>query len=193
MQIVQSTAREMGWLLIALSAIYDVTREQRYLDGIRRVVDYNIDRGRAAFFPTDATFTIGVAIIGLDRSRHFHRDKDTRKFILELLDWMMADRRDDIGLFEYWLDPETGAIPYVQTHLPEALNIGFLLSGDDKYLRAAYRLYQIHQGGGHLTVQNRLHPPECGFAAGNHLSWMGCLQSFAEKGWLDRHQYPDPE
>lgn len=190
---VQSTAREVGWTLIALAAIYDTTREERFLDGIRRVVDFNLDQGQQAFFPTDACFTIGVAIIGLDRSRHFHRDADTQQFIIELLEWMMRERRDDIGLFEYWYDPEQGAIPYIQTHLPEALNIGYKLSGDERYLRAAYRLYQMHQDGAQLTVQSRFSPPECGYAAGNHLSWMGCLQSFAEKGWLGQLQYPDPE
>jgi hypothetical protein len=190
--VVQGTAREVGWTLIALAAIYDLTREERYLDGIRRVVDHNLDRGWRQFFPTDACFTVGVAIIGLDRTRHFHRDGDTRRFIVELLDWMMDQRRDGIGLFEYWRDPEQGAIPYIQTHLPEALNIGYLLTGDDCYLRAAYRLYQIHLGGGLLTVQGRFEPPECGYAAGNYISWVGCLQSFAEMGWLERLQYIDP-
>jgi hypothetical protein len=190
--VVQGTAREVGWTLIALSAIHDLTREQRYLDGIRRVVDFNLEQGWQKFFPTDATFTIGIAIIGFNRSREFHRDKETQKFILDLLDWMMKDRRDEIGLFEYWRNPEAGAIAYVQAHLPEALNIGYKLSGNERYLRAAFRLYQIHKGGGLLTVQNRYHAPECGFAAGNHISWMGCLQSFAEKGWLDSMQYPEP-
>lgn len=191
-QVVQSTGREVGWTLIALSAIHDLTREARYLEGIRRVVDHNLERGWKRFFPTDACFTVGVGIIGFDRTRHFHRDRETRRFILDLLDWMMKDRRDALGLFEYWRDPEQGAIPYVQTHLPEALNIGYRLSGDERYLLAAFRLFQIHKGGGPLTVQNRYSLPECGFAAGHHISWMGCLQSFAEKGWLDKIQYPDP-
>ena len=190
--VVQGTAREVGWTLIALSAVYDMTRQPRYLEGIKRVVDHNLDRGVGEFFPTDATFTHGVAIIGLDRARDFHRDADIRDFILGVLDWMMAARRDEIGLFEYWRDTELGAIPYVQAHLPEALNIGYRLSGDEKYLHAAWRLYQIHMDGGLLTVQNRYGPPECGFAAGNHITWMGCLQSFAEKGWLEQLQYGSP-
>lgn len=190
---VQSTPREMGWLLIALEAIYDLTREARYLEGIKRVVDFNLGLGPKGFFPLDATFAMGVSIIGLNRSRLHYRDADTRKFIVGLLDHLLATRRDEIGLFEYWRDSEQGIIPYIQTHLTEGLNIGYQLSGDEKYLRAAWRLYQIFLGGGVMTVQNRFGPPECGFAAGHHISWMGCLQSFAEKGWLDQLQYPDPQ
>ena len=190
--VVQGTPREMGWLLIALEAIYDLTREPRYLEGIKRVVDFNLGLGPKGFFPLDATFAMGVSIIGLNRTRLHYRDKDTRKFICGLLDHLIENRSDEIGLFEYWRDSEAGIIPYIQTHLPEGLNIGYQLSGDERYLRAAYRLYQINQAGGVMTVQNRYGPPECGFAAGNHISWMGCLQSFAEKGWLKALQYPDP-
>ena len=60
-------------------------------------------------------------------------------------------------------------------------------------MRAAFRLYQIHHSGGQMTVQMRYAAPECGFAAGHHISWMGCLASFAEKGWLDALQYPEPQ
>lgn len=189
---VQSTAREVGWLLIALAAVYDITREARYLEGIKRVVDFNLNQGWEKFFPTDACFTIGVAIIGLERSRHFHRNDETRRFILQLLDWMMKDRSDGIGLFEYWRDPEKGAIPYIQTHFPEALNIGYEISGDEKYLKAAWRNYMMHLDGALLTVENRAREPECGYAAGNYISWMGCLASFAKKGWLGKVQYPEP-
>lgn len=190
--IVDGTAREMGWTLIALSAIYDLTREEKYLEGIRRVVDHYLAKPAGDFFPTGATFTIGIAIIGFNRSREFHRGKETRAFMLDVLDWIMEHRCDEMGLFHYWHDSELGAIPYVQGHLPEALNIGYLLSGDEKYLRSAFRQYEICQGGGLITVQPRYAPPECGFAAGNHISWMGCLQSFAEKGWLDAFQYAGP-
>jgi hypothetical protein len=190
--VVQGTPREMGWLLVALEAIYDLTREPRYLEGIKRVVDFNLGLGPRGFFPLDATFAMGVSIIGLNRSRLHYRDADTRKFILGLLDHLLENRRDEIGLFEYWRDSEQGIIPYIQTHLPEGLNIGYRLSGNEKYLRAAWRLYQIFLGGGPMTVQNRNSATECGFAAGHHISWMGCLQSFAEKGWLDRLQYPEP-
>jgi hypothetical protein len=189
---VQSTAREVGWLLIAMSAVYDVTRDEKYLDGIKKVVDFNLDQGRKKFFPTDACFTIGVAIIGLDRSREFHRNKETKKFILDLLDWMIEERSDGIGLFEYWKDPEKGAIPYIQTHFPEAMNIGYLISGDEKYLKSAWRNYMMHLDGALLTVENRAREPECGYAAGNYISWQGCLASFAKKGWLGKVQYPEP-
>ena len=193
-QVVQATAREMGWTLVALGALYDVTREERYLNGIKKVVDFYLDRGVELFFPTDATFCVGVAVIGFDRVRPFYRNEEISRFLLGVLDWIMAHRCDGIGIFDYWHDSERKAFSYIQTHLPEALNIGYRLSDDLKYLKAAWRLFQIHQGGASLTVQNKLDPPESGYAGGYHISWtMGCLQSFAEQGWLAKVQYLEPD
>ena len=193
-QVVQGTAREMGWTLVALGALYDITREERYLNGIRKIVDYYLERGAEQFFPTDATFCIGVAVIGFDRVRPFYRHDEISRFMLGVLDWIMAQRCDGLGIFDYWHDSERKAFVYIQAHLPEALNLGYRLSGDLKYLRAAWRLFQIHQGGAPLTVQHKYGPPESGYAGGYHITWtMGCLQSFAEQGWLDKVQYLEPE
>ncbi|MHB9108614.1 MAG: beta-L-arabinofuranosidase domain-containing protein [Armatimonadota bacterium] len=192
-QVVQGTGREMGWTLVALGALYDVTREERYLNGIRKIVDFYLERGVEHFFPTDATFCIGVAVIGFDRVRPFYRNEEIGRFMLGVLDWIMAHRCDDLGIFDYWHDSERKAFPYIQAHLPEALNLGYRLSGDLKYLKAAWRLFQIHQGGAPLTVQHKYGPPESGYAGGYHITWtMGCLQSFAEQGWLDTAQYSEP-
>lgn len=193
-QVVEGTGREMGWALVALAAVYDVTREDRFLSGMRRVADFYLDRGIENFFPTDATFAIGVGLIGLDRARHFHRDNDTRRFILGVLDEMLYSRMDQAGVFDYWFNSERRTFTYVQSHLPEALDIGYRLSGNIKYLKAAWRLFQIHEAGLTLTVQNKYAAPECGYAAGYHITWtMGCLASFAERGWLDKVQFPEPE
>jgi len=192
-QVVQATAREMGWAMVALASLYDTTHEKRYLDGARTIVDFYLERGVADFFPTDATFCIGVAVIGFDRARAFYRKKDIRQFILGVLDSIMANRCDAMGIFDYWYDSERKAFPYIQAHLPEALNIGYKLSGDIKYLKAAWRLFQVHQHGGPLTVENKNMPPESGYAGGYHIAWtMGCLQSFAEQGWLAKVQYVEP-
>lgn len=190
-EVIQGTAREFGWTLIALAGVYDVTRQEEYLDGIRKVVDSALDQPLEQFFPVDAVFTLSVAIMGLERTRHFHRDEETRRFILALLDHMMETRRDGVGNYEYWYDAEAGPIEYLQSYLPEALNIGYRLSGDQKYIRSALRQYQMAQGGVPLTVQPLSGPAECGYAAGYHITWLGCFQTFAELGWLDRLQYPD--
>lgn len=192
--VIEATGREMGWALVALAAVYDLTAEQRYLDGIRAIVDFYLKAGVKEFFPTDATFTIGVGLIGLDRVRPFHRDAEIKAFILGVLDRILATRVDAIGVFDYWFNSEQKTVNFLNSHLPEALNLGYRLSGDLKYLRAAWRLYQIHEGGGVLTVQGRYAAPECGYAAGYHITWtMGALASFAERGWLDKMQYAAPE
>ncbi|NQU11493.1 hypothetical protein HQ590_11920 [bacterium] len=191
--VVQSTSREMGWALVSLAAIYDLTREPRYLAGIKKIVDFYLDAGVARYFPGDATFAIGVGMIGLDRVRPFHREPEVKSFILGVLDRIMATRVDPLGIFDYNFDSERKGFTWIQTHLPEALRVGSQLSGDLKYLQAAWRLYQIHQAGIPLTVQNR-YQTDCGYAAGYHITWtMGCLASFAERGWLDQLQFAAPE
>ncbi len=187
--IVASTGREMGWSLVALAALYDVTGDDRYLDGCRTIVDHFLPRGVASFFPTDATFCVGVALIGLDRVRPYYRGEEIARFIPAVLDWLMAHRCDGLGLFDYWLDRERKAFPSLQAHLPEALYQGYRLTGDLKYLKAAWRLFQLHMAGVPLTVQHKYGPPESGLAGGYHISWtMGCLHGFAEQGWLDKVQ-----
>jgi len=192
-QVVEGTARETGWTLVALGALYDITHEERYLAGAKKVVDRYLDAGPEAFFPGDATFCIGVAMIGFDRLRPFYRGAEIERFIPAVLDYLMENRCDELGIFDYWFDAERGSFYWIQAHLPEALNIGYRLTGDARYLKAAWRLYMIHQGGGVLTVEDWLRPSESGIAGGYHIAWtMGCLASFAERGWLDQVQYPEP-
>jgi len=192
-KLVEWTGRERGWTLVALGALYDITHEERYLEGAKIVVDRYIDGDMETLALWDATFCIGVLLIGLDRIRPFYRGEDIAKFIPWVLDWLMENRCDDLGQFDYWYDAERGGMYWIQTHLPEALNIGYKLSGDVRYLEAAWRLYMIHQGGGVLTVQDWMRPAESGIAGGYHISWtMGCLASFAERGWLIPLQYRAP-
>jgi hypothetical protein len=110
--------------------------------------------------------------------------------MLAVMDFMMEHRRTPDGLFEYFHDAQTEGLPYVMSKLPDAINTCYRISGDEKYLRCAWRQYQMAQSLP-LTIQEWGHF-ESGYAAAAHLTWMGCLQSFAEKGWLDSMQYPEP-
>jgi len=38
-----------------------------------------------------------------------------------------------------------------------------------KYLKAAWRLFQLHEAGAPLTVQNK-YQTDCGYAAGYHIT-----------------------
>ena len=190
--VVDATAREMGWTLIALSGLYDTTREERYIEGIRAIVDHYLGRGVEAFFPRNAVFAVAVGVRGLDMARPLYRGEDVKAFILGVLDWLMEHRRDRTGSYGYWYEAEIAdEVDFLQAYLPNALNIGYHLSGDMKYLESAWRLYQMYLDGVNLTVQNLDDRPDPNWAGGHHISWMECLQSFAELGWLDAVQYRD--
>ncbi|MBI4024860.1 MAG: hypothetical protein HY360_07740 [Verrucomicrobia bacterium] len=189
--VIKATGREGGWTLIALGALYDLTREERYLEGIRRVVDWYLSQKPGEFFPENGSYFVGIALIGLDRVRSFYRDKEIQKFIPGILDWQIENRMSGEGLFDFHFDSESEGGCAVQAAMPEALNIGWLISGDERYLRVALRQFQFWEAGtlfhsiGNVATDSRV-------AASAQFSWMGCLQSFAEKGWLDRMQLDDP-
>jgi hypothetical protein len=187
------SAREMGWTLIALGGLYDVTREPRYLDGIKRIVDATLACRPDEFFPTNPGFCFGVAIRGLEHVRPFYRTAEIARFILKLLDFLMEHRRNKLGLYGYWYDAEENdEMSWIQTYMGLALNIGYRLSGDEKYLESAWRQYMANLDGAPLTVQPFGTVPNRSWAAGYQITWMEALQSFAEKGWLDSLQYPPP-
>lgn len=190
--VVFATAREVGWTLIALSAIYDVTRESRYLDGIKRVVDHLLAMPINDYLPEDSCFTLALTIIGIDRVRPFHRDKDIQKFMVALMDRINRLRYDPTGLYKYWQESRIGTLPIIQSYVPEALTLCYRLTNNEDYLRRAWRLWQIALGGLAITVQDKFGPPECGYAAGFNITWQGAFQAFAEKGWLDAVQYAEP-
>ena len=191
--IIQATAREGGWMLIALGALYDLTREERYLAGIRQVVDFYLSLQPGQFFPENGTFMVALGVVGLDRVRAFHRDADVRRFILDVVDWQIANRMTGEGLFNFHWDSENEGDCHVPAAMPEALNIAYRLSGDERYLRAALRQYQYWDLGTELHVMGGVKgQTDSRLAACTQLSFMGCLASLAEKGWLDKLQFADP-
>jgi hypothetical protein len=191
--IVKATAREGGWTLIALAALYDLTREPRYLEGIRQVVDFYLSLQPAQFFPENGTFMVAIAMVGLERVRELYREAEVRRFILGVVDWQMANRMTGEGLFNFHWDSESEGDCHVPAAMPEALNIAYRLSGDETYLRAALRQYQYWDQGTELHVMGGVrNQTDSRLAACTQLSFMGCLQSLAEKGWLDKLQFADP-
>lgn len=185
-----ATPREGGWALISLCALYDITREPRYLAAIQRLVDAYINLTPTRFFPTYGSFMVGIGIIGLDRARPFYRDADLQKFICGVLDWQIENRMSPEGLFYYHYDSEKEGAWHVQAGMPEALNIGYLISGNERYLNIAWRQFEFWEAGTlfHILGSDPL-LKDSRLASAAHMSWMGCLQTFAEKGWLDQAQF----
>ncbi|MBI2193451.1 MAG: glycoside hydrolase family 127 protein [Planctomycetes bacterium] len=187
--IVTATAREGGWSLIALSALYDLTREDRYLDGIRLIVDAYLNLAPDRFFPENGSFMVGIGLVGIDRARPFYRGGDIRKFIPSVLDWQIENRRTGEGLFDFHYDSEKEGACHIQVGMPEALDIGYRLTGNERYLRVAFRQFQFWQAGTLFHVVGSEDSKDSRVAAATQFTWMGCLESFAEKGWLDRMQF----
>jgi hypothetical protein len=187
----RATPREGGWAMMSLAAIYDLTREERYLAAIRSIVDLYLSCKPAAFFPAAGGFMVGVAMVGLDRVRGFYRDADIRRFIPLVMDWQIEHRMSPEGLLDFHLDAEQEFMYFVDAVVPEALDIAYRLTRKDKYLRVAFRHFEFWQAGTQFhRTSDGPDLRDSRMAAAHQLSWMGCLASFARKKWLDRTQFP---
>jgi hypothetical protein len=192
-KIMWMTPREGGWALIALGALYDLTRDEEFLDGIRLIVDACLRHEPKDFCPTAGSFMTAIAVVGLDRVRPFYRDKDIRRFIPRVMDWQIENRMSPNGIFDFHFDAERDGGHRIESVVPEALNVAYRITGDEKYLRLSWRQYQFWDSGVLFhVIGNDSDAHDSRLAACAHLSWMGSLASFAEKGWLDKLQFRAP-
>jgi hypothetical protein len=192
-EIMWITPREGGWALIALGALYDLIRDEEFLDGIRLIVDSCLRHEPGDFCPTAGCFMVAIALVGLDRVRAFYRDADIRKFIPRIMDWQIENRMTPDGMFDIHFDAERNCGWRIESVVPEALNVAYKITGNEKYLRLSWRQYQFWDSGVLFhVIGNDSDAHDSRLAACAHLSWMGSLASFAEKGWLDQAQFPDP-
>jgi len=192
-KIMWVTPREGGWGLISLGALYDLTRDEEILEGIRLFVDSALRHEPKDFCPMAGVFMTAIGMVGLDRVRPFYRDKEISKFIPSVLDWVIENRMSPNGIFDFHFDAEREVGWHIEAVIPEALNIAYKITGNEKYLRHSWRQFQFWNSGTLFHVLGSdPNVRDSRLAACAQLSWMGSLASFAEKGWLQTAQFPDP-
>jgi hypothetical protein len=146
----EANARETGWALRSLTALYLETGEDRWLVKSRFIIDqfkaWNERYGAWLSPYTDNTvirvgFMISVAVGSLMRHYRVFPDEELKDMLLSAVEDLIENFRNDYGLFYY------KELPSLQrngnnTLLLESLAIAYELTGNSEYLKAGLRTFR---------------------------------------------------
>ena len=149
----EMNARETGWALRTLTALYVETGEEKWLSKAQWIVghfkDWEEEYGHWLAPYTDNTlirvgFMISVAVGSLMRYYRVRPSQELKDMMLRAIDDLVENCRLDNGLFYYKELPSLCRLGN-NTLLLEAMAIGYELSGDVKYLQAGMETFtQAH-------------------------------------------------
>ena len=145
-------ARVTGWALIALSALYEFTQDQRYLEcalehggalrdrltGSTGYLTEEISYG----YPYRAGFMTNLAVVGLKRLHEISADDGWKEFALELLD----DQLEHLGLpsgLLFYKEPPENRYPMVAMSDLEVMAYAWRWTKDVKYLKHGIQLLRL--------------------------------------------------
>ena len=140
----ESNARETGWALRALTALYIETGNEKYKAKCDGIVGYfekwYEDYGCFAAPYTDNTlihvgFMISVAVGSLMRYYRINKTDELKELIMLAVDDILDNCMLDCGLFYYKELPSLARLGN-NTLLLEAMAAGYELTGDKRYLEA---------------------------------------------------------
>ncbi len=135
--------REGGWSLIALTAIYEATGDERYLEGCRKIVhavqgQQREDGGwliKVGFRQAISPMHVCILLAGLRKVHELTGDESVRETFLKGMDWVYAKGRFPDGTLRYidHPDPAFRRSRY-GGDLREAFGYAYHLTGDPKYI-----------------------------------------------------------
>lgn len=150
------SARETGWAMRTLLALYRETYDAKWLTPCYTIIDqfkewYNTYDGWLAPY-TDHTlvrvpFMIAIAVGSLMRYYKIKPEKSLKTMILSAVDDMIDNCRLPSGLFFYKELPSLQR-PSFNCLVLEALAFAFELTGDVKYLEAGVMTYKYRSNSG---------------------------------------------
>lgn len=138
----EANARETGWALRSLTAMYVETGDERWISKCEWIIDsfkaWTDEYGEWLAPYTDNTsirvgFMISVAVGSVMRYYRVFPREDIKQMLLKAIDDLIENCLMDVGLFYY---KELPSIARLGTNnlLLESLAIGYELTGDKKYL-----------------------------------------------------------
>jgi len=114
--VFKGAERTFGWPVITMARAYELTRDERYLEVIRRILDY-LDRfssdpwreyaeggrwWRTMMHDGCKPFMVGLLMEGFCRYHEVSRDPKTIEVLSRIADWLVANMwNDELGQFEY--------------------------------------------------------------------------------------------
>jgi hypothetical protein len=144
-------ARERGWPLIALSAVYRATGDQRYAQAATTIVDSFVEgpdpvqadgglSGGWGPMPYQQAVMGSVAATGLACYHRIFGDDRSRGLLLRICDWLCSDAvRSPEGLYLSMPGNNTSMSYVAHSNFRESFGYAWELTGDQKYLEAGLR------------------------------------------------------
>ncbi len=145
----ESNARETGWALRTLVALYAETGEARWIERCRWIIghfkEWKEEYGEWVAPYTDNTtirvgFMISVAVGSLMRYYRMFPEEDVKELILSAIDDLVDNCTLPTGIFYYKELPSLNRNGN-NTLLLESMAIGYELTGDRKYLECGYKTF----------------------------------------------------
>ena len=148
----EANARETGWALRSLTALYVETHEDKWIEKCNWIVEqFSLwkDKYGAWLAPyTDNTvirvgFMISVAVGSLMRYYREFPDEKIKDLIISAVDDLVENELNPYGIF-YYKDLPSLRRNGQNTLLLESLYIAYELTGDVKYLKAGLRTFNVN-------------------------------------------------
>ena len=162
----ESNARETGWALRSLTALFIETGDMRWLTKAEWIVGHfeawAKEYGGWLATYTDNTsirvgFMISVAVGSIMRYHRVFPSERTKKLMVDAIEDLYENGRLPNGMFYYKELPSLNRVGN-NTLLLEAMAIGFELTGDKKYLEAGMKTFtrQIFSNGSNSVNGKRI-------------------------------------
>jgi hypothetical protein len=188
--VFEETARESGWAMLALTELFAATGESRYLEGARRIKDFVV-RGTAErhpLFPGEASFFIGVLVMGLDKLHEHDPDPNIPRTIDRIMQWRLDHRMSPEGIPLYHWDAGVRMVNSREIMFPAALAIAHRQTRKKQYLEATWRCLQYW-----LDTNTFYGSPLCTkTSASFYRTWVEAFQQLAEARLLSRLEFTKP-
>lgn len=148
----ESNARETGWALRTLVALYTETYDQKWIGKCNWIIghfrEWTEEYGEWLAPYTDNTtirvgFMISVAVGSLMRYYRVFKDEEVKKMIVKAVDDLVDNCLMDNGLFYYKELPSLNRLGS-NALLLEALTIAYELTGNTEYLKYGKRTFAVN-------------------------------------------------
>ncbi|MBQ2802439.1 MAG: hypothetical protein IJF07_00905 [Lachnospiraceae bacterium] len=188
----EMNARETGWALRTLTALYMETGDERWMEKSEWIVghfkQWEADYGLWLSPYTDNTlirvgFMISVAVGSLMRYYRVRPSEELKEMMIRAIDDLVENCRLDNGLFYYKELPSLQRLGN-NTLLLEAMAIGYELTGEQKYLEAGEETFQLALYSGAGGGGSRRHIDDAVIWPGDSAKSFG--QSFLPLATFDR-------
>lgn len=185
--VMEETARESGWTLLALSELWAATGDARFRDGARRIRDFvfKATLEQPPIFPGEASFFIGVLVMGLDRLNDVDPDPRTVDVVDRIMQWRLEHRMTPEGIPNYHWNPSGRMVNVREIMFPAGLAIAHRFTGRRAYLEALWRCLQYWFDTGMFYG----YPLSTKTAASFYRTWIEAFAELAGAGVLDQLEY----